>query len=155
MIRSGTAGWQTTMADLSLILFMVALAALVQQADKDPALLNRSGMPENAVNGSAAPLASSSAAPLPAEAEAVAIYRPSNQAPDIAVWLDQHGKDPRLRVTILARYTEAGGAAAVTPAAMALAQEAHNAGYPPRIVLEPSLSNDVAAVLSYDRAETG
>lgn len=152
MIRYGSTGWQTTLADLSLILFIIALAALVQQADKDTALAvspGTTGTTGATEAGAEAPLAAN---PLPAEGEAVAIYRPGSSVPGFAQWLAGQTPDPRVQLTIIARYSPSGGIASASARAMALAQEAQSAGFAARIVMEPAQTSDISAVLGYDRA---
>lgn len=149
MIRYGSTGWQTTLADLSLILFIIALAALVQQADKDTAHAVSPVTTGATEAGVEAPFAAN---PLPAEGEAVAIYRPGNSVPGFAQWLAGQDPDPRVQLTIIARYSPSGGIAAASARAMALAQEAQSAGFAARIVMEPAQTSDISAVLGYDRA---
>jgi hypothetical protein len=75
--RAGT-GWQTTLADLSMILFLVSAAAVRQPAA--PAT------PPN----------------LPAIGEPVAQWRAAQGSPSLAQWLAEQPNDPRLRLTIIA-----------------------------------------------------
>lgn len=104
--RAGT-GWQTTLADLSLILFMV-MAAAVQEA---PA---QSG-------------------PSP-RSEPVAVWKPDKDAPPLDQWLS--AADPRAALTITVRYGAQGPAAALERA-RALAAQAGARGVTARIVIEP------------------
>jgi hypothetical protein len=78
--RAGS-GWQTVLADLSLILFMV-MAAAVRQTPPEVA-----GQPPP---------------PLPALGEPVAVWRAGPEAPPLREWLAVAGADPKLRLTILA-----------------------------------------------------
>ena len=117
-------GWQTVLADLSLILFMVMAAA----ASETP--------PE------AARAAPSAAAQLPALGVPVAVWRAGPDAPPLGKWLAVAGADPMLRLTIFAPAREAAGAQAL----------AATAGRPARIVLETEGDGSVLAALTYDRA---
>ncbi len=119
--RAGS-GWQTVLADLSLILFMV-MAAAVSQAS-----------PRAAAKPAETPR-------LPALGEPVAVWRAGPDAPPLRQWLAEAGADPKLRLTILAPLGEA--AAAQTLAA--------GAGRPARIVLEADDDGPVLAALTYDR----
>jgi hypothetical protein len=119
--RAGS-GWQTVLADLSLILFMV-MAAAVSQAPP------------------AAEAAPSPPPPLPALGEPVAIWRAGPGAPRLGDWLAHAGADRQLRLTIVAPAREAA-------AALALAAQA---GRPARIVLESEGGGAVMATLTYDR----
>jgi hypothetical protein len=121
--RAGS-GWQTVLADLSLILFMV-MAATVSEAPPEAAFANPSVT-----------------AQLPALGEPVAVWRAGPDVPPLERWLALAGADPKLRLTILA---PAGKAAA----AQALAA---TAGRPARIVLEAEADGPVLATLTYDRA---
>jgi hypothetical protein len=93
--RAGS-GWQTVLADLSLILFMVMAAAVGQTPPK----------------AAAQPLSV-----LPALGEPVAVWRAGPDAPPLAQWLAVAGADPKLRLTILAPASESVAARAL--AAMA------------------------------------
>lgn len=96
MIARTGSGWQTVLADLSLILFIV-MASAVSEA---PA-----GLPPPP------------AAALPALGDPVALWRAGPQAPPIKDWLASAAPDPRLRLTIMAPPANAD-------AALALAAEA-------------------------------
>lgn len=89
MIARAGSGWQTVLADLSLILFM-ATASAVSEAPAEP-------------RPAAAP------ASLPALGEPVAQWRPGAGMPELREWLSAN-PDPRLRLTILARPAEAQAA---------------------------------------------
>jgi hypothetical protein len=93
--RAGS-GWQTVLADLSLILFMVTAAAVSQAP------------PEAAVK----PLS-----PVPALGEPVAVWRGEPGAPPLAQWLALAGADPLLRLTIIAPAREAAAAQALAATA--------------------------------------
>lgn len=119
-------GWQTTIADLALILFMVTAAAMAEK-------------PDRAEGG----------ASLPLEAEPLALYRPVGGAPPLAEWLATQPRDGRQHLSILARHRP-GEAAAAAATALALAEQARAAGREPRVTIEPASVTDVTAVLSYD-----
>ena len=90
MIARDGSGWQTVLADLSLILFMVTASA-VSQAQDDPA----------APSGGFA------------MAEPVAVWRPSPSGPTLAGWLAGQPTDPRLRLTLLVHAPAGGEGAAL------------------------------------------
>lgn len=127
-------GWQTTLADLALILFMVTAAAVTEQPDAAP--------PVDAL------------APVPASGEPLAIYRPARDAPGLAEWLGSQPHDRRQHLTIIARYAP-GQAQGTTTSALALQHDALAAGHRARIVVEPAESSDVIAVLDFDGRESG
>lgn len=95
MIARTGSGWQTVLADLSLILFMITAAA----ASELPAAPPRS-VPA-----------------LPALGEPVAVWRAGAAAPRLRDWLARTAPDPRLRLTIVAAPEQA-------QAALVLAAEA-------------------------------
>lgn len=134
---AGNGGWQTTIADLALILFMVSVAAIANQPDGA---------------GEADHAAAALVNPLPAMGEPVAIYRGGAGMPALDDWLAGQTPDARQQLTVIARYP-AGGAQDAAGAALALAEQAGVAGYRTRILLEPSQSADVVAVLGYDGGE--
>jgi hypothetical protein len=76
-VRAGT-GWQTTLADLSMILFLVSAAA---------------------VNQPAAPAAPPN---LPVIGDPVALWRSEQGGPSLAQWLSAQPADSRQRLTIVA-----------------------------------------------------
>ena len=94
MIARSGSGWQTVLADLSLILFMITASA-VSQIKADPA--------------SPPPFV------MPALSSPVAVWRAAPGGPALADWLVQNAADPRLRLTIIAPPAGA-------PAALALGE---------------------------------
>ena len=123
MIARSGSGWQTVLADLSLILFMITAAA-VSEGPAKPA-------------PPPAPLLI-----LPALGEPVAVWRAAPDAPDLRAWLAQNAADTRLRVTIIAPGTAAA-------AALALSK---SAGRPARVLLEPGVGGAPVVTLTYDQA---
>lgn len=128
MIGRSASSWQTVLADLSLILFMVTASAL---GDAPPA----TPPPPPPPPAPAQPA-------VPALGEPVALWRDAPGAPPLKQWLAQSAADPRLRLTILAAPEQGQRALAL----------AAGAGRPARIVLEPGRSG-VEAALVYDRGE--
>jgi hypothetical protein len=124
----GTRGsWQTVMADLALILFIVAAAAL-----------NRHGVHKQD-------------AALPVRTQPLAIFRPNDGAPSLREWLAEQPQDDREHLTIVGRYSD-GHIASVSKGAADLAFEAEAAGRPARVVLEPAVRPDLMAMLAFDGA---
>lgn len=124
IVRAGT-GWQTVLADLSLILFMVTASAVdVRHKPERPK--------------AEAALAQSPV--VPALGEPVALWRAQPGGVKIADWLDAAGADPRLRLTIIAPPRESAGA-------FVLSGEVNR---PARIVIEPGVQGLFAA-LTYDQ----
>jgi hypothetical protein len=133
MKGSSSLGWQTSLADLSLILFMLSAAALHRQPPAKPAVLH------------AAP----AARPAPM-AEPLAVYEAAPGAPSLGKWLGQQALDPRQQLTITARYGDAPGARdAALREASRLLGEAGAAGLTARLVVEPG-AGPVRVALAYD-----
>ena len=136
MIGGRAGGWQTIIADLALILFMVSIAA-----SSPPAEASRQ-------------TAADAGAPALFLAEPSAIYRAADGAPTLARWLAGQPRDPRQRLTIFARH-RAGAERAAALAALALAAEARAEGHPARIVIEPAATDDLLAALAFDDPQGG
>jgi hypothetical protein len=114
-------GWQTLMADLSMVLFMISAAAVGDA----PA---------------PAPKAAAQQVALPALGDPVAVWRGSDPAA-LRGWLAGQGSDPRQRLTIVAPQS-------ASTAALALAG---GAGRPARLLLEPEAEGEPYAALTYDQ----
>lgn len=123
MIARAGSGWQTVLADLSLILFMVTAAA-VQDAPAVP--------PAHSATTPTAP---------PALADPVAVWRGVDAA-ELARWLKTQPADPRQRLTIVAP----------TDAAALALEMARGAGRPARLVIEPDGQGTPYATLTYDQS---
>ena len=136
MISRFAFGWQTTMADLALILFMVTAAGVHAQREKEQEDLH----PQQQ-RGS-----------LPAQGEPLAVYRAHPGAQPLGAWLAEQAPDRRQQLTIVARYRP-GNAAAAAQEAVGLAQQAGAAGISARIVLEPGAREDLLATLAFDHSD--
>lgn len=125
-MKNGGYGWQTSLADLALILFMLSAAALHQ---RPPAKGPERASPQS---------------------EPVAVYEAARDAPGLDEWLAQQAADPRQQLTITTRYGRQPGAreAALREAARLLA-EAGQAGRAARIVVEPG-AGPARVALAYD-----
>ena len=123
MIARAGSGWQTVLADLSLILFMVTAGALAQAED------------------GAAAVASPQAEPL-------ALYRAEPGAPPLGQWLAGEAADDRHVLTIVAQYPPGGRNAALAGVAV-LAEAAGPGELAVRVVVEPGAGGTTAS-LAYD-----
>ncbi len=123
MIARMGSGWQTVLADLSLILFMVTATAV----SEDPLPQPPSAPPPPRIS-------------LPALGEPVAVWRAGPGAPDLPEWLASQPADPRQRLTLVAAPVDA-------PAMLATAGRLVR---PARILIEPGLSGPPYAALTYD-----
>ncbi len=124
MIARAGSGWQTVLADLSLILFMV-MGAAVSEAPAQ------------------APIAPPAPIVLPALGEPVAVWRAAPDGPSLAEWLATQPDDPRQRLTLVAMPADG-------PAVLA---EAARLPRPARVLIEPDLSGPPYAALTYDTGE--
>ncbi len=125
-------GWQLILADLSLILFLVTVAALAVQSDEDEL------PPEQDVIRPGANVA-------PAQA----LYRPGNGSPSIAEWLDNQSPDPRATLSVIALHRK-GEEARAWERAQALAEEARERGVVVRVVIQSGNEADLYASLAFD-----
>lgn len=123
--------WQTILADLALILFMMTAAALANAPDA-PLLPNAVPPPAPSAQG-----------------EPVGVWREGPGMPRLAEWLAQQARDPRLRVSILMRHRAGQEHAALTHA-QALVAEAGAHAASARIVVEPGREDAASVVLAYD-----
>lgn len=120
-----TVSWQTSLADLSLILFMITTAAVthrppVRHRPEKPAVVQPQAGPS--VRG-----------------EALAVYIAAPGAPPLAQWLIRQPRDPRQQLTITVGYAPGMEAPALEKAvAMLRAAQEVGPGYGnARIVVEP------------------
>lgn len=135
------ASWQTSLADLSLILFMIAAAALNRQQGHL--------RPERQVQAR-------SASPSSPEGTPLAIYIAAPDAPPLAGWLAEQARDARQRVTVAVPYGPAAQdlERALSEAGL-LAAEAGRAGHKARIVVEPGIPAPARVVLAFDDPDEG
>ncbi|MBS0255317.1 MAG: hypothetical protein JSS36_08940 [Proteobacteria bacterium] len=135
-------GWQTLLADLSLILFMVTAAAMA-----------------SAPAAPAAPLAPAGNAARPATAvvrsEPLALWRAVPGATGLGPWLAGQQHDPRQQLTIAAHYAPGDGAAALAGLQATITGAGPTAARA-RLVLEadaaPGSAPLITASLAYDAA---
>ena len=128
MIARMGSGWQTVLADLSLILFMITAGA-VNDAKHAPLPLS-------------AGLQASPGPVIPALGEPVAVWGSAPGAPPLKDWLARSAGDARLRLTIVAPP-------AATQEALSLAA---SSGRPARVLIEPGMQGAPLATLTYDQA---
>jgi hypothetical protein len=129
--------WQTLLADLALVLFMVTVGALVRA--------RREHAP---VYAAAAPVSQPIAAPQ--ESTPLSVYRDVAGAPPLAAWLRQPPRDTRQQTTIVVTYRP--GTERALPGRIAAVIAAASASGPqPRIVIEPG-EGGVSAGIGFDTA---
>ncbi|MEN7536794.1 hypothetical protein [Aurantiacibacter flavus] len=122
MIFSATnARWQTVIADLSLILFLVAAAAL----DESPAPVAAA----TRAPSEAAQVATGETADI-----ALTMWRPGHGAPPLTDWLAEQTPDESHRLAIVITYTKGGFDEALATAS-ALRAESGAAGSRARITI--------------------
>ena len=139
--------WQTSLADLSLILFML-LAAALAQCPVPPKPVPAKSVPQE-------PAAAEADGPS-AQAEPMAVYIAAPGAPPLARWLESQPRDPRQQLTVTVAYGPGGQAKALETAAGLLQGQGGAPGdgrETARIVIEPGTGAGVApprAVLAFD-----
>jgi len=133
-VRVGT-GWQTTMADLSMILFMLTASAVTNQKP----------------HAQAAPApttsASRSAVQPTARSAPTAIWMAGEGAPPLGQWLAQQPRDSRQQVTVTATYAP-GAMDEALAQAQVLARQVGDA----RVVVERGAPG-VRVEIGYDAPE--
>ena len=130
MIARAGSGWQTVLADLSLILFMVTAAAVEDQSQHPTALMARTpGKPGTTL-----------AAPT-------AVWRPGEVT--LAEWLARQQPDPRARITVVLRP----GPHSWPEAVAAVQQQLGRAVDRTRLIVDPSPGPATEAWLGYDRTD--
>ncbi len=152
MITRKAPSWQLILADLALILFLVALSALANEAadtvQEPPIGPTRQAEEDNASrSGQAAPQIAASQA----------LFRSSPLGPTIDEWLAEQPADPRATLTIFAQYSVRDNAdeqTAVWEQAQAFAVSASRAAsekqFSIRTVITQGRTSDVYASLAFD-----
>lgn len=144
--------WQTSLADLSLILFMATAAAVSQQSDQPKKALSKGGAHASAPASATASAAASVASPGEPSPRTtpLSVYVAAPDAPPLAHWLQQQAADPRQQLTITARYgAKPGSQSQALADALHLLAEAGAQGRAARVVVEPG-EGPTRAVLAYD-----
>ncbi len=134
--RAALIGWQTLLADLSLILFMVTAAAMAANSGHRPAARNLAKRPSDPTLG-----------------EPLALWR-AGGSQTLGRWLAAEQPDARQQLTITAHY-RTGAAARALAATQVLVSEAGTMGKDARIVVAPAADGhgeETVASLAYDRA---
>lgn len=129
--------WQTILADLAMILFMVTASALSDPGVKPPPKPPAPPVKPRHLAASA-------------RAEPVGVWREGPGMPALADWVAQQGADPRLRATVLVR--EAGDAAQALDHAARLVNALGARKADARVVVEPANGRSAGATvtLGYD-----
>lgn len=141
MSSRASVGWQTTLADLSLILFMITAAAASRQSPDGAAHKGKDAHPPAV------------AEPSP-QAEPLAVYVETPGAPPLPEWLAQQAVDPRQQLTVTAHYgPEPDGQSRALAAAARLVHEAGKVGRAARIVVEPG-EGPTRVVIAFDAPKT-
>lgn len=137
----GGHGWQLILADLALILFLLALSALpAAEAESGRRLADTEARERDALGMLYAEVA-------PAQA----LFRPIPGGPSLGAWLTAQGPDPRATLTIFAVHTK-GGEAAAWQCAEVLAAEARASGVAVRTIIAAGMRAEVYASLAFDAA---
>lgn len=137
MNARASTSWQTILADLAMILFMVTASAL-----SDPAAISPPPKP-------APPPTPPQLAPS-VRAEPVGVWREAPGGPALAEWVAQQGADPRLRATVLVRDAGEPARALAHAGRLVEALGIRKAGA--RVVIEPAngANGGATVTLGYD-----
>lgn len=138
--KASAHGWQLILADLALILFLLALSAQLAMREEDPDTLTAI-----AERHKMRPAGTKAVNVAPAQA----IFRSVPQGPSLGEWLSAQPRDPRATLTIFASHRPGAEAAAWTAARM-LAEEAARLRVPTRIIISAGRESEVYASLAYD-----
>ncbi|MEP1422166.1 MAG: hypothetical protein ABJK59_10395 [Erythrobacter sp.] len=133
-------GWQLVLADLSLILFLVTLTALVNTSDEANAWHARTSV--------VAPLHVAPSYVAPSQA----LFRPTARGPNLAQWLAEQPADPRATLTIIAQYSSTDKDL-VWADAHRMASSIAPSDVPVRVVITKGEQSDLYASLAYDEPE--
>ncbi|WP_225009480.1 hypothetical protein [Novosphingobium percolationis] len=132
--------WQTILADLAMILFMVTASAL-----SDPAAIPPPPKPAPPTPPPTPPQLAASV-----RAEPVGVWREGPGGPALAEWVAQQGADPRLRATVLVRDSGDAVQALDHAGRLVAALGARKSGA--RVVVEPAngANGGATVTLGYD-----
>lgn len=133
--KSGT-GWQTTTADLALILFFVVSAASTKPGPVD--------------SSTGQPRVQKVAAPAIEATPSAAIYRPT-KGMTLAQWLRSQARDDRQVATVLVSRSPTGSAPAMIQA-LGFLDEIEASGRSGRLLVERGDAADIIVMLAYERA---
>lgn len=153
MIARTAIGWQTMLADLSLILFMVTAAAMA-----DPAPKSAPKPASKAASGHVSPpprALQPTALADPVRAQPLTVWRQVAGGQGLRAWLKQQQIDKREELTITLHYAPDAQARALAEGGR-LMREAGGETLPARLVLQPEAAGtplEVLASLAYDRAD--
>jgi hypothetical protein len=135
----GGHGWQLILADLALILFLLALSAMpAAEAESGKKLVEVRARSEDTRLSAAFEVAPSQA-----------LFRPVPGGPSLSGWLANQPRDPRATLTVFVRH-RSGGEAAAWSTAQNLAREAEASGVAVRAVISAGAEPDAYASLAYD-----
>lgn len=149
MTLRDTNGWQLILADLSLILFLVTVAALAEQTGEEDLEAPTSDARRETLNESEQSGDRNGAVIAPAQA----LFRQTSGGPTIGQWLAQQSIDPRATLSVIATHG-AGEEQEVWRDARALADQARAAsGVKVRVVIQPGDDEDLYASLAYDASQ--
>jgi len=133
----GLTGWQTSLADLSLILFAVVAASY--RGDPGEEAVPRPEEVEQALDV--------------ALGQPMAVFRPGGDA-DLTRWLAAQNMDEGALATVIVRHRPGSAARAASEAAH-LADEIERAGHHARLVVETSASPEILVTIAHDRTDYG
>lgn len=135
--------WQLVFADLALLLFIVALGAIVGAADRE-------SEPHGAPDSLPLPSRGADSGARAFEiAPSQALVRLDEDAASLSQWLDSQLIDPRATLTVFIDRSPPSSAQAWR-AARALDEEARKRGVRTRFVIRPARRDAIHASLAFD-----
>lgn len=138
--------WQITLADLSLILFIISASAVSLEKNKPAEDKAQATAPEQQDLPKANSPAKERAAVAP-----VAFFRDVGDDAALGDWLSRYAADPREQLTIRATYAN-GEFGKALERTSALASETQAAGKFPRIVIEEGAKTNIIASFAFEGA---
>jgi hypothetical protein len=137
--QRGGHGWQLILADLALILFLLALSALpAAEAETGKKLVEARARSEDVRHSLKFEIAS-----------AQALFRPVEGGPSLSEWLASQPRDPRATLTVFVRHRP-GDDGEAWRSARSLVREAEASGVAVRTVIAAGEGADIYASLAYD-----
>lgn len=143
IIRNGQY-WQTLLADLALILFIVSASSLDKEYMAERAGVELVDAGQEGSGGPEGTLVTQAQNAL-----SLSLWRNVAGSPPLGEWLDYQQQDPRMSLVITAQYAGEDRLSAWA-AASDLAAQADAAGVPSRIEMRPGVAGRASVSLEYD-----
>ncbi|XUU60754.1 hypothetical protein ACRAQ6_00340 [Erythrobacter sp. HA6-11] len=143
MITRAASSWQVTLADLSLILFLVTLTGLSS--------LNTAEVTQDISSDTSATQQEGGSLESLYLAQSQSLFRSEEGADSLAAWLSEQSLDPRVTLTIVVQYPVGDQNWAVATADDWLSAT-RNSAVNTRVLMQPGPSRDAYASLGFERS---